>query len=196
MLRDAGLELINMVNWRQWDLMELFEEPDNLPALFAMSLPESTIEERLHIYELLHPVHRLLDFWCGNPNQGQSFVPIEEWTASDSEKAQVHLHPQLKTEKFKRDLVTCLTERRLFQISDHLAPKPGVITIDTSMALCMIALLDSSQTMMSLAERWKQLRPLNPVTLEATTGSEALNIIRQFMTTMESFGYVMLELSH
>lgn len=192
-IKSAGLEFINMVNWRKWDLMELFEEPDNLPALFAMSLPESTIEERLYIYELLNPIHRLLDFWCGNPNQGQSFVPIDEWTTSDWEKTLVHVHPQLKTEKFKEDLAACLIETRLFQISDHLAVKPGVATIDTSMALCIVPLLDSPQTVMSLMERWKKVRPLNPVTLEATTTDEALGIVQQFMITLESFGYVMLE---
>ncbi len=192
-LRAAGLEFINMVNWQQWDLMELFEDPDNLPAVIAMSLPESSIEERLHIYELLNPIHRLLDFWCGNSNQSQSFVPIEEWTTSDWENVQVHIHPQLKTENFKKDLVTCLTETKLFQISDHLAPKPGVATIDTSTALCLVPLLNAPQTMMSLVERWKKVRPVNPITLEPTSTSETLDILQKYMTTLESFGYVMLE---
>jgi ubiquinone/menaquinone biosynthesis C-methylase UbiE len=71
-LRTAELEFISMVNWRQWNLMSLFKEPENLPAFLAMSLPETTVEEQLHLYELLNPVHRLLDFWCGHPNQGQS----------------------------------------------------------------------------------------------------------------------------
>jgi len=48
-----------MVNWRQWDLMDLFKEKDP-ENLLAMSLPETTLEERLHLYELLSPV-RLLD---------------------------------------------------------------------------------------------------------------------------------------
>jgi len=33
-LRTAELEFISMVNWRQWDLMDLFKEkdPENLPV--------------------------------------------------------------------------------------------------------------------------------------------------------------------
>lgn len=54
-IRAAELEFISMVNWRQWGLMSLFKEPDNLPAFLAMSLPDTTIEEQLHLFELLHP---------------------------------------------------------------------------------------------------------------------------------------------
>jgi len=48
---EADLEFISMVNWRQWDLMDLFKEkdPENLPVFLAMSLPETTLEERLHL---------------------------------------------------------------------------------------------------------------------------------------------------
>ncbi|MGF1676233.1 MAG: class I SAM-dependent methyltransferase, partial [Rivularia sp. (in: cyanobacteria)] len=97
LLKAANLEFINMVNWRQWDLMGLFKEPDDLPAFLGMSLPELSTEEKLNLFELFHPVHRLLDLWCGNPDQQQSFVSVEEWTNSNWEGAKVHLHPQLKT---------------------------------------------------------------------------------------------------
>lgn len=60
-----------------------------------MSLPETTVEEQLHLFELLNPVHWLLDFWCTHPNQDQSFVPVAESTLSDWQEAQVHLLPQL-----------------------------------------------------------------------------------------------------
>jgi hypothetical protein len=43
-LRAAELEFISMVNWRQWDLISLFKEPDNLPPFLSMSLPEIPFE--------------------------------------------------------------------------------------------------------------------------------------------------------
>ena len=82
-LRAADLELVSMVNWRQWDLMDLFKDPDDLPTFLGMSLPDTSREERLQLFELLHPINRLLDFWCCHPNQAQSFAPIAEWTDSD-----------------------------------------------------------------------------------------------------------------
>ncbi|MDY7021067.1 MAG: methyltransferase domain-containing protein, partial [Cyanobacteriota bacterium] len=61
-LREANLEFMSMVNWRYWDVPGLFKEPDNLPAFLAMSFSELSPEEQLHLFELLNPVHRLLDF--------------------------------------------------------------------------------------------------------------------------------------
>ena len=191
--RAANLEFISMVNWREWDLTNLFKEPDNLPAFIAMSLPESSVEEKLQLFELMHPVHRLLDFWCGNPNQAQSFVPVEEWTDSNWENAKVHLHPQLKTPKFREELISCITEIRPFIISEHLQVIQDSVSIDSSMAFCLIPLLEQPQSMTSLAERWKQVRPLNPVTLETTDQSQAFYMLQQLFLRLESLGYVMLE---
>ena len=78
MLRGADLEFISMVAWRRWELMDLFKEPDDLPPFLAMSLPEASLEEQLHLFDLLHPLHRLFDFWCGNPDRTQAFVPVAE----------------------------------------------------------------------------------------------------------------------
>ena len=33
LLKAANIEFINMVNWREWDLIKLFKEPDDLPVL-------------------------------------------------------------------------------------------------------------------------------------------------------------------
>lgn len=191
--RAANLEFISMVNWWQWNLVDLFKEPDNLPAFIAMSLPESSVEEQLQLFELMHPVHRLLDFWCGHPNQEQSFVPVEDWSDSDWEGAKVHLHPQLRTPKFREDLIACVEQLRTFSISSHLPLIEESVSIDSSMALCLIPLLEQPQSMMSLVERWKQVRPLDPVTLEATDPSQAFYLVQQLLLRLKSLGYVMLE---
>ncbi len=191
--RTANLEFISMVNWREWNLVNLFKEPDNLPAFIAMSLPEASVEEQLQLFELMHPVHRLLDFWCGHPNQRQSFVPVEEWNDADWQKAKVHLHPQLRTPDVREELIECITEIRPFAIAKHLPITEDSISIDSSMAFCFVPLLDEPQSMMSLVERWKQVRPLNPVTLEPTDESQAFYMLQQLFLQIESLGYVMLE---
>ena len=192
-LRAANLEFIDMVNWREWDLMSLFQEPDNLPAFLGMNLPELSAEEKLHLFELFHPVHRLLDLWCGNPEQGQSFVPVEEWTDSHREQVMVHLHPQLKTPKFREELIACVTTIKPFVISKHLSIVEDVVSIDSSMSLCLIPLLEQPQSITSLIKRWKQVRPLNPVTLEPTDDKQAFYLVQQLLLTLENLGYVMLE---
>ncbi len=191
--RTADLEFISMVNWREWNVIDLFKEPENLPALIAMSLPESSVEEQLQLFELMHPVHRLLDFWCGHLEEGQSFVPVKEWADSDWQTAKVYLHPQLKTPKFREELIACVTQIRPFIISEHLSLVENLVSIDSSMAFCLIPLLEQPQSMTSLVERWKQVRPLNPVTLEPTDENQAFYLVQQLLSMLESLGYVMLE---
>ena len=82
-LRAANLEFISMVNWQQWQLMDLFKEPDDLPMFLGLALPELSLEEQLHLYELFNPIHRLLDFVCGHPEQAEPFLAVAEWTDSD-----------------------------------------------------------------------------------------------------------------
>ncbi len=192
-LRASDLEFISMVNWRQWNLMNLFKEPDNLPVFLAMSLPDISVEQQLHLFELLHPIHRLLDFWCGHPNQAQPFVPVAEWTTSDWQGARVHLHPQLKTQAVKEEVVRCITQLNPFEISKYL-PVTGVQSlVDSAIAACLLPLLESAQSIQTLVRRWQKLRPVHPVTLEPTSESEALDTVRQALAGLEENGYVLLE---
>ncbi|WP_016873707.1 class I SAM-dependent methyltransferase [Chlorogloeopsis fritschii PCC 9212] len=192
--RAAELEFISMVNWRQWDLMDLFKEPDNLPAFLTMSLPEISVEEKLQLFELLHPIHRLMDFWCGHLNQAQSFVPISEWTDSDWQQAKAYLHPQLRTPEFREDLIASVTEMRMFSISKHLSLSTEFVGLDNAMVFCLIPLLEEPQSMMSLVQHWKKVRPVDPVTSKPTEEQQAFYIVQQLLLRLENLGYVMLEL--
>ena len=191
--RASDLDFISMVNWRKWDLMNLFKEPDNLPAFLGISLPDISIEEQLQLFELIHPIHRLIDFWCGHPNQAQTFVPVAEWTDSDWRTAKVHLYPQLKTPNFREALVASITEITTFPISQYLSPTEEFVGIDSSIALCLIPLLDQPQEMTSLVQHWKQVRPLDPITLKPTDEEQAFHIVQKLLLSLESLGYLMLE---
>ncbi|MDC0834448.1 class I SAM-dependent methyltransferase [Geitlerinema sp. CS-897] len=188
----VGLEFISMVSWRQWDVMDLFENPDDLPAFLGLSLPETSIIERLHLYELIHPNHRLLDFWCGNPGTSQAKIPIENWTHWD--KVRVHLHPLLQNSSTKAALEACLRQHRGFSPSEYL-PIPGLsnVFVDSVTATGLLPLFDKPQTMPDLVTFWKKTRPLNPITLEPTTPTEAFDAVRDLLVTLEDLGFVMLE---
>ncbi len=193
-LRAADLEFISMVSWRLWDLTDLFKEPNNLPAFVAISLPEISVEQRLHLFELLHPVHRLIDFWCGLPNQAQSFVPVSEWTVADWQQAKVHLHPQLRTHQLKEDLIKSITNQSSFEISRYVtSPTLVPILIESSMAACLLPLWEGAQPVISLAERWLNLRPLDLVTLESVSQERAFSEVKELLISLEVFLYVLLE---
>lgn len=194
MLEEADLEFIRMLNDGQWKLTELFQNPEDLPAFWAMSLPGLSVPEQLHLYELLHPVHRLLDFWCGHPNQAQPSTPIAEWEIEDWQNAQVYLHPQLQTDNVKKEMVEAMTQINSIEFSRYL-PMPGIsdIWVDSSTIACLLPLWDGAQSTSALAQRWHQLRPIDPITLEPIQSEEALETVTQILTTMVEFGYVLVE---
>ncbi len=196
-LEAAGLEFVSMVNWGHWELMNLFQDPDNLPAFLALSLPDASLEERLHLFELLHPVHRLLDFWCAHPKQVQDYIIVSEWSTEDWQQAQVYLHPQLKTPQSREKLIDCIKFHQPFEIS-QLIPLPTPLTpvvIDSHLAACLLPLWEQSQPVASLVKRWQTLHPIDPITLKPVSGEAAFEEIKQLLRCLESHLYVLLEMS-
>jgi 2-polyprenyl-3-methyl-5-hydroxy-6-metoxy-1,4-benzoquinol methylase len=192
-LRTADLEFISMVNWREWELLDLFADADNLPAFWAMSLPEVPTEQRLQLFELLHPIHRLLDFWCGHPAQAKSFVPVAEWTTADWATVQVHLHPQLKNLKIRQDLVEQIKEREPFMISQYIPMQTqNSIYVKSPVSACLLSLWDGPQTIPQLVDRWLSIIPVNPVTLEPMTSEAVLKDITALLAHLEVPMYMLL----
>ncbi len=194
MLRSADLEFINMVAWRRWELMDLFKDADDLPPFLAMSLPEASLEERLHLFDLLHPLHRLFDFWCGNPDQAQDFVPVAEWTTADWREARVHLHPQLRTSQIREDLSNCIESETAFEISRYIiVPTLAPVAIDSTIAACLLPLWDGPQSAVSLVQKWLQIRAEAAVNLEPAALETAFEEVKKLLTKLEVFLYVLLE---
>jgi SAM-dependent methyltransferase len=193
-IHTADLEFISMVNWRQWELMDLFKDGEDLPVFLAMSLPELSVEERLHLFELFHPIHRLLDFWCGHPNAASSFVPVTEWQDADWGSARVHLHPQLKNPQLKDYLIACFTDQKSFEISRDVKDSAMYpVMIGSHIAACLLPLWDEPQSVTALVERWLQIRPVDPIALTPISPQKALLEIKELLTHLEVFLYVLLE---
>lgn len=193
-LRAADLEFINMVNWRHWELSELFQSPDDLPTFLAMSLPGLEIEGQLHLFELLQPIHRLLDFWCGHPSAAEPFLPVEEWTESDWQRTRVHLHPQLKTTQVKENLIASIEYQRPFEVSRYLsAPTVMPLKVGSGIASCLLPLWKGPQSVPSLVERWLKIRPMDAVTLEPVNQNQAFQEVVGFLSHLEVCLYVLLE---
>jgi hypothetical protein len=49
--------------------------------------------------------------------------------------------------------------------------------------------------MISLVERWQQIQPVDPVTLEPITPQIAFEQVKELLTTLDAFLYVLLERS-
>ncbi|MDX2254569.1 MAG: methyltransferase domain-containing protein [Pseudanabaenaceae cyanobacterium bins.39] len=191
-LKSAELEFASMVNWRDWNIRELFKDPDNLPLVWEMSLPDTSIEDQLQMYELINPVHRLLDFWCGHSHQSNQIIPFEDWNESDKHSARVYLHPQLQTSRFRTDLQSCVMQCRTVNLSQHLSLVKQVVTIDSAMAICLLPLLDAPQTITTLSEYYLTIKPIHPITLQEQSLAEVLPLVQNTIVDLESLGYLMI----
>jgi 2-polyprenyl-3-methyl-5-hydroxy-6-metoxy-1,4-benzoquinol methylase len=194
MLNAADLEFISMVMWRNWELTSLFKDPEDLPPLWAMSLPNLSDEERLRIFELLHPRNRLLDFWCAQPRQTEEPKPLGIWTPEEWQNALVHLHPLLKKTEIREEAVKCVSERKPFDISKHIFLSTFTpINIDSSVMAGLLPLWDKPQSMMSLVDHWLKIYPIDLITLEPTSEESAFNHLKDWISKLEVFLYLMVE---
>lgn len=194
-LDGANLELLSMVNWWEWQLTDLFKQPEDLPAFLALSLPELSYTEQLCLYELIHPNKRLLDFWCGHPqnseqssSQSSNLETNENW-----QNIRVYLHPCLKTETFIQEI---LSDTHFFPLNlkQYFHFLNQQILVDRSLFTALfVPLLDQPQTMDTLVKRWLKIRPVNPVTLAPTTEAEAFGAVSQAIVEQEKLGIFLLE---
>ncbi|QQE66913.1 methyltransferase family protein [Leptolyngbya sp. BL0902] len=193
-LRRADLEFLSMVEWRRWNLTDLFREPDNLPSYLAMGLSESTPETMLTIYELLNPAHRLLDFWCTHPRQGPEPLPVAEWSLGDWLNSRITLHPQLRTEAVKEAALEAIQQNGPFIISTFLSlPTLSPVTISYDVAALLLQLWNGPQPFAALVNFWQQTHPVNLLTLEPITPEAAAQQVADALGKLEVFLYVLPE---
>jgi hypothetical protein len=194
LLKSAGLEFLSMVNWRHWDVVDLFRDPDNLPAFWGISLDGASLPEKLHLYDLLNPISRLLDCWCSLPQPDAPHGSIEQWSDREWYAATVHLHPQLQHSAAYDHLLTCIAEHRAFEFSRYFdLPTLGSVAIEGSLAACLLPLWDAPQSVQSLVDRCLTIQPIHPVTLTPTTPSEAFQTVKALLTRLETFLYLLIE---
>jgi 2-polyprenyl-3-methyl-5-hydroxy-6-metoxy-1,4-benzoquinol methylase len=192
-LRAADLEFLSMIKWAEWELLRLFQDPENLPVVWQMSLPELSIEEQLHVFELLHPVHRLLDFWCTHPLAASPPLLVSEWTQDDWQNAHVCLHPVLQSAPIQTALIHALRQQQPFELTAYLPqPNRAPIILDHLQAACLFPLWENSKTVDELVDRWLKLQPIHAVTLEPLSKQQALAQVIKILQPLEIHLYVLL----
>jgi SAM-dependent methyltransferase len=196
MLNASNLEFISMVNWKHWDLYNLFGNNQNMPACFDAILSSDSEESKHCVYELLNPIYRLLDFWCGHPGQSKSYTSVEAWDDSSWSNTRVFLNPYLKFDGVKLALDQAIANFLPFKISDFFSRTTiEPIPLSTQSAICLRMVWDQPITVAELVKQWLRIKPLNILTLEPMTEVEAFTEIKRTLFEMEAYMFVMLERS-
>ena len=192
LLEKAELELYSMVDWRQWQVLDLFKEPENLPIYLSFAIANLSLNQQLEMYELLQPTHRLLDFWCGHSGETLEKSAVTDWEMTDWQQVTVQLHPLLLTPEAKEEAIEQIQASKPFLISWHLPLTGEPYLLETKITSCLLPLWDGSQSFTNLLTRWQSLYNLDPVTLTPTHPEAGLEILIASLTELESLGYVLL----
>ncbi len=197
-LEAASFDFISMVNWRQWELLDLFADPEKLPMFWQMTLPEMTLPQRLETYELLNPVHRLMDFWAvADSSEAADRLqpkPISDWEEPDWQNAIVHLHPVLQTASLLTSVQKSVRERQPLNFG-KIVPEPDKpsLVIDANQAALLLPLWESPQRIADLVERWLKIEPIDPISLEPRSKTAVWDQVTQLLTRLELLLYILLE---
>jgi len=179
LLKESGLEFIDMVNWNQWHLPDLFESGARNVLAWALDLPK---EQQLHLFELFHPIHRLLDFWCG----------IGEQIRRIDNDPIAKLHPLLRCDAVKQSLISAIADFSPFDINAYLPINPQPLILDSSVAVALIPLFEGDLRISELAEYWKSLHPCHPVNGQRIHKANAIAVVGGMLSCLERGGYIFL----
>jgi 2-polyprenyl-3-methyl-5-hydroxy-6-metoxy-1,4-benzoquinol methylase len=194
LLAGADLDLISMVNWRCWNIDRLFKDPELIPEDLQLLLAIASEREKLHIFELLHPVHRLIDFWCGHAGVEKTYQPALEWRENQWQKARATLHPVLKQDIVKTALAEAIASSQTFNVSAYLkvTASEDIILFPNS-AICLYLLWDTPLTYECLVQIWLNIKPLDILTMQPIDISVVHTELRQILIGLEELMLVMLE---
>jgi SAM-dependent methyltransferase len=196
MLNASNLKFISMVNWKHWDLYNLFSDKQNIPTRFDAILSSNSEELKHYTYELLNPVYRLLDFWCGHPEQTKTYTSPDCWDDAYWSNTKVFLNPYLKIDGIKLALDRAIADFIPFKISEFFwRASINPIPLSTQSAICLRLAWDRPITVDQLVKQWLRVKPLNILTLEPMTEVEAFTEIKRTLIEMEAHMFVMLERS-
>jgi hypothetical protein len=196
----SDLSFVSMLDWLTWDLMSLFENGiDDLPMEVAFAFAEMSEMEQLGFFEIVQSNHRLLDVWCSRSTyQTGKVKPVEEWTPIDWQAVKVHFHPQVLSESFIQEMKDYAESSMMMNFAELPQLLDGSIKNSTFFLDCLtlgslLPLLDGPQSLNTLKQRWLQLRPFNPLTMQSSEPDEADRPLQAILVELERIGYVMLE---
>lgn len=184
-LETAGLEFLGMVQAPLWRLSELFGDRDQIPAFWALGIQEASLLDQAYLYDLLHPVNRLFDFWCSL----QPLAPTQAWENLPLEQRlglKVQLHPQLATSGIEQQLQEKLKLRERFSLARALHGEfLGLLTYEPLFGALIKPLFEKVLSVQELVQRFQQLQPLDYVTGELWELEAVAELVWNFLAELE-----------
>lgn len=195
LLEFAELDFISMVNWRQWEVTDLFKKDGNLPLFLHLGLENASQAEKLELFELSHPIHRLLDFWAVKKNnEPQPILPVN-WSEQQWQSCKIYLHPILAKQQVKEDLLEAINKNENFEISQYVPYTTSYpLILDRLLAECLLPLWEGAESFSQISNRWINLKSSSSDTSNSGKNREQMQTqIKNILVQLETYTYILLE---
>ncbi|MDX2270899.1 MAG: class I SAM-dependent methyltransferase [Cyanobacteriota bacterium] len=156
MVEAAGLNFVNLVDYRSWDPVTQFQ---SMPEFVQKALTTLSYEQRLHLFELISPTHRLIDLWADHPSNR----PADRiWQEKDWQQGKLQFNPILSERPdFRNNWQQVAQANSDFGMNWANSPQ-GRLTIAAPMVKTLAPLLEQPMTLHDLLEHAKQLASSSP----------------------------------
>jgi 2-polyprenyl-3-methyl-5-hydroxy-6-metoxy-1,4-benzoquinol methylase len=199
LIAGSGLQFISLVDHAFWRIADLFTSPEAIPDFIEMAEAMATPQERLYLYELLNPVHRLLDFYCGHAHIPNSFRDPAEWQEQEWYNAKAWLHPQLQDGEVRAGLEQAISALAPCAMSPYLtvtSPKEISLLPPSRLMLYILLTEGKGQGMdfPQLVQLWQNTFPHNPLSRTPMTPAQTAQQVRRILIDLEELQFIFLTL--
>ncbi|MGQ9837809.1 MAG: class I SAM-dependent methyltransferase [Cyanobacteriota bacterium] len=178
MLRKAELDFLGLVDMPDWSVESLFKE---VPEFVRRKLENMSQMEQLHLYELIRPAHRLIDFWADHAGSSLVFP----WSDEDWLEGSVQFNPiLLDSPRFHQEYNKALQDNRPYQMQ-WTGATHGQITIAADKLKWLAPLLQGPTPVREVIQ--------GVVELGSLEAEKAADEVLTYLMALENFLFVMLQ---
>ncbi|MEN9230025.1 MAG: class I SAM-dependent methyltransferase [Thermostichus sp. DG02_5_bins_236] len=178
MLQEAGLGFLSLVDMPDWSVESLFKE---VPEFVRRKLEAMSPMERLHLYELLRPAHRLIDFWVDHAGSSLVFP----WSDEDWLQGSVQFNPiLLDSPRFHQEYNQALKDNRPYEMQ-WTGATHGRLSIPPDKLKWLAPLLQGLTPVREVIQGVVELGSLDE--------EKATDEMLTYLTALEDFLFVMLQ---
>ncbi|MCJ2542342.1 class I SAM-dependent methyltransferase [Thermostichus vulcanus] len=178
MLRQAGLGFLSLVDMPDWSVESLFKE---VPEFVRRKLEAMSPMERLQLYELIRPAHRLIDFWVDHAGSSLVFP----WSDEDWLEGSVQFNPiLLDSPRFHQEYTKALQENRPYEMQ-WTGATHGRITLPADKLKWLAPLLQGPTPVREVIQ--------GVVELGSLEAEKAADEVLTYLTALEDFLFILLQ---
>lgn len=178
MLRKAELGFLGLVDMPDWSVESLFKE---VPEFVRHKLEDLSPMERLHLYELIRPAHRLIDFWVDHAGSSLVFP----WSEADWLEGSVQFNPiLLDSSRFHQEYSKALKDNQPYEMQ-WTGATHGRLSIPPDKLKWLAPLLQGLTPVRELIQ--------GVIGLASLDEEKATDQVLAYLTALEDFLFVMLQ---